>query len=78
MPLYEFRNTETDELVEQFMKISEYDQFNIDNPQLVRTFTKAPALVSGTKSALTMAGSGWSEHLGRIKKGAGEGNTIKT
>jgi len=35
-------------------------------------------LVSGSKSALSMAGSGHRELLQRIKDGSGEGNTIKT
>lgn len=78
MPLYDFRNIDTDEITEAVISIANYDQYLIDNPHLVRTFTKAPSLVSGTKSALSMAGSGHRELLQRIKDGSGEGNTIKT
>lgn len=78
MPIYDFRNIETDEITEAVISIANYDQYLIDNPHLVRTFTKAPSLVSGIKSARTIAGSGWGEHLARIKKGSGKGNTIKT
>lgn len=78
MPLYDFRNIDTDEITEAVVSIANYDQYLIDNPHLVRTFTKAPMLVSGSKSALSMAGSGHRELLQRIKDGSGEGNTIKT
>lgn len=78
MPIYEFKNSETGEVVDVMIKISEYDDYLKDNPHLSRCFTKAPGLTSGTKSALTMAGSNWQEHLGNIKKGAGKENTIKT
>ena len=36
-----------------------------------------PNFVSDTQSTLRRAGSDWQEHLGRIKKGSGKGNTIK-
>lgn len=38
MPTYTFKNTETGEEFDEMMKISEYDQYLIDNPQIVRTF----------------------------------------
>lgn len=44
MPTYTFLNTETNEELEVVMKISEYDQFKLDNPHLKRTFTSAPPL----------------------------------
>lgn len=78
MPIYEFKNNETDEVTEVMIKISEYDGYLKDNPHLSRCFTKAPGLTSGVKSALTMAGADWQEHLGNIKKGAGKDNNIKT
>ena len=43
-----------------------------------QTLTKAPGLVSDSKSALTRAGSGWNDVLKGIKKGSGRSNTIKT
>ena len=78
MPIYEFKDNETGEIIETMMKISEYDDFLKNNPNLNRCFTKAPGLTSGVKSALAMAGSDWQEHLGNIKKGAGKDNNIKT
>ena len=78
MPIYEFKNNETDEVVEVSLRISEYDDYVKNNPHLSRYYSKAPGLTSGTKSALTIAGKGWEDHLNRVKKGAGQENTIKT
>ncbi len=78
MPIYNFKNSETGEITETHLRISELDQFKEDNPLLSTVHLKAPALISGQKSALTMAGHGWKDHLKAIKKGAGGTNTIKT
>jgi predicted nucleic acid-binding Zn ribbon protein len=43
MPTYEFRNKETGEVTEVFMKMSARDQFLLDNPHLEQTLTQAPA-----------------------------------
>jgi hypothetical protein len=43
MPTYEFRNKETGEVTEHIMRISERDQFILDNPHLQQTITIAPA-----------------------------------
>jgi len=78
MPIYDFKNKETDEVIEVNVKIADYDNFLKDNPHLTRHFTSTPALVSAGKSTLSTAGDGWKDHLNRIKKGSGRGNTIKT
>ena len=78
MPIYEFKNNETDEVTEVTLKISEYDQYIKDNPNMTRVYTKAPALTSGHKSARQLAGSDWNDHLKRIKANSGKDNTIKT
>lgn len=79
MPQYDFKNKETGEVKELSLRISEYDQWLLDNPQWVRYFpaSSAPKLVSGTKSAMRIAGSEWENHLSNIKKGSGRKNTIK-
>lgn len=43
MPTYEFRNKETGDVTEHIMRISERDQFILDNPHLEQTITVAPA-----------------------------------
>ena len=70
MPLYDFKNIETDELEEHMVKISEYDDFLINNPHLQRTYTKVAALnYSAGPDMLTKAGSGWKDVQERIKSG---------
>jgi hypothetical protein len=78
MPIYEFKNNETDEVTEVTLKISEYDDFLESNPNLSRYYSSVPSLVTGNTSALRTAGDGWKDHLNRIKSGSGRSNTIKT
>ena len=79
MPQYDFKNKETGEVKELSLRISEYDQWIIDNPEWVRYFpaSSAPKLVSGTKSAMKIAGNEWENKLSAIKKNAGKQSTIK-
>jgi hypothetical protein len=78
MPQYEFKNTETGEITEVTLRISEYDEWKENNPQWERyhSSNSAPKLVSGTKSAMTIAGKDWESHLKNIKKSAGKDNTV--
>jgi hypothetical protein len=50
MPTYSFLNTETGEEFEIIMKISERDQFMVENPQF-QPIIHAPALVSGSSTS---------------------------
>jgi hypothetical protein len=77
MPIYQFRNKETEEVFEINLKISEYDDYMKENPNLERYYTTAPGITSGHKTARQLAGSEWNDLLGRIKKNAGRNNTIK-
>ena len=76
MPTYVFRNKETEEIEEHQMRVAELDDFKANNPHLVIQL-QAMNMVSDTKSTLTRAGSEWQDHLKRMKKGSGRGNTIK-
>jgi len=79
MPQYDFKNKETGEVTEVLLRISEYDQWTVDNPEWVRYFppSSAPKIVSGVKSTMRLAGRDWQDHLSNIKKGSGKDNTIK-
>ncbi len=77
MPTYTFKDTNTGEVFDKFLKISELDEYSESNPHLEKVI-HAPNLISGIKSARQLAGSEWNEHLSNIKKGAGRGSTIKT
>lgn len=78
MPVYEFRNKETEEVIDVMLKLSEYDNFIKENPHLERHYSTAPGLTSGHKTARQLAGTEWNDHLSRIKKTSGRDNTIKT
>tara|TARA_B100000902_G_scaffold188067_1_gene180033 strand:- start:3869 stop:4117 length:249 start_codon:yes stop_codon:yes gene_type:complete len=70
MPLYEFIDTETEEVEEVMLSISEYDQWLIDNPTKKRYYSQAPAMsYSGFKSKESRAGDGWKEVQDRIRSG---------
>jgi predicted nucleic acid-binding Zn ribbon protein len=77
MPTYTFKDENTGEVFDKFMKISELDTFREENPHL-KNIIHAPELISGGKSARSMAGSEWNDHMKSIKKGAGKDNTINT
>ena len=58
MPTYDFENKETGEVEELILKISEYDDFLKDNPQLKRVYLTAPHIDhDGGQSVLSRAGS---------------------
>jgi DNA polymerase III gamma/tau subunit len=70
MPLYDFKNIETDELEEHMVKISEYDQFLLDNTHLQRVYTKVASVSSdGGRDVLSRAGDGWKEVQDKIRSG---------
>jgi hypothetical protein len=76
MPIYDFRDTNTDELFERIFSISAKAQFLKENPHIVPVIS-SPMIVSGVGSNLGKTDHGWKDLLGSIKKGSGQGNTIK-
>ena len=72
MPIYEFINTETEEVFEKIIPLGEFDQYLKDNPNIKRHYSSAPAIsYSGeaSKGVLSRAGDGWKEVQDRIKSG---------
>lgn len=65
MPNYSFRNKETGEEWEEFMGISEADQFLENNPHVERFVSRAPGLVGGTGDR-TKTDGGFKEVLSKI------------
>ncbi len=78
MPTYEFRNKETGDVTEVFMKIAEKDQYLADNPHLEQTMTTAPAFAGDHISI--KKDSGFKEVLQKIheKTPGSQLNTIST
>ena len=88
MPLYDFYNEKTEVMETHSMRISELDQFKIDNPNLSQRITKAPSLTrdNGLQGKMD---EGWKENLTRIaeahptsaladKVGGRDTKTVKT
>ena len=88
MPLYDFYNEKTEVMETHSMRISELDQFKIDNPNLSQRITKAPSLTrdNGLQGKMD---DGWKENLARIaeahptsaladKVGGRDTKTVKT
>ena len=75
MPKYSFKNLDTEELEDHTLKISEYDQFKLNNPHLERYIDAAPMFVyNGTGDFGTRKpDNSWKEVLQKIgekKKGS--------
>lgn len=73
MPLYDFRDKQTGEVVEKRISLSDYDQFVIDNPNLERYLGNQ--VLHWQEGGLKID-SGMSEVLQRIKSN-NVGSTIQ-
>ena len=69
MPLYDFEDKETGEIVTKMIKISDKDQFLKDNPNLKQVILSTPSIVGGVGGTLSRAGDGWKEVQDKIKSG---------
>lgn len=77
MPLYDFKNIETNEIESHMISYSEYDEFLSSHPELKRVFN-APVFASGAADVYTKAGDGWKDLMSKVRDGAGKQSTIKT
>ena len=76
MPIYTLHRKSTDEYFDVNMKFDDLAQM-LEDDDIERVLVP-PKFVSNTVSNLRRAGGEWNDHLSRIKKGSGSGNTIKT
>jgi hypothetical protein len=77
LPTYTFKNLETGELEEHVMKMSELDQFKIDNPQLERALVDAPSFGDPVRLGLRKNDAGWKETLARVAEKTPGGKVLK-
>jgi hypothetical protein len=68
MPTYVFKNKDSDEITEVVLKMSELDQYKLDNPNLEPQIQSSKFVGSQT-DVLTKAGDGWKEVQQRIQAG---------
>jgi hypothetical protein len=75
MPVYEFKNLQTGEIVEHTMRISELDEFKKNNPHLERHITGTPGLSDPVRLGLLKPSDGFRDLLKSMKK-TSRGSTI--
>lgn len=77
MPTYTFENTNTNQIEEHYLKLSELDQFKIDNPHLKQKLT-APAIGDPVHLGVSKTPDSFNSLLKHIKKGNSKGITGST
>ena len=75
MPTYTMKNKQTGEIQDMRLSFAERDEI-LAAGEWEQTLN-TPNFVSTVRSPLRQAGSGWQDHLKRVKKGAGRNSTIK-
>lgn len=68
MPLYEFKNVETGEIIEIQLKISEYDEYVKNNPTMERYHSSAPPIGDPVRLGLRKPHDAFRDKLKDIKK----------
>jgi hypothetical protein len=77
MPTYDLRNKETGEVVERFLKIAEKEAL-IKEGEWEQIHLGMAADITHTGNIVAKTSGDWRDLLGKIKKGSGRGDTIKT
>lgn len=77
MPTYTFLNTETNKIEEHTCRMSEYDEFKINNPHLERYLGEAPSVMDPVRAGIKKPSAGFKELLKNIKS-KHRGSTIRT
>lgn len=68
MPTYTFINKETQEVTDHVCKMSELDQFKLDNPHLERHFTSAIPIGDPVRLGFVRIDNGFREVLQNIHR----------
>ena len=76
MPLYTLKRLSSGEEWDVNVPYSELQEML--NEDVVKVLSTPGFSTDGGRGTLSRAGSEWRDHLDRIKKGSGKGNTIKT
>jgi hypothetical protein len=77
MPTYVFQNTETKEIFEKVLKMSEFDQYKLDNPTHIRFHNSAPAFADPVRIGVRKTDTGFKEVLQKIHEKTA-GSTLNT
>lgn len=66
MPLYDFRNKDTGEVITKMMSIASRQEFLDENPHLEQVILRAPPITSGHTSVAKMAGNEFKDVLRNV------------
>ena len=66
MPIYNFRNKETDEVIEIFLTISGRDDYLKENPDMIQVHLSSPKTVKGVGEIYSKGSKGFKDVIGRI------------
>lgn len=75
--IYEFINTETEEVFQKHMRMSELDEYLAANPSIKRHYSAAPSLGDSARLGRIKPDANFRDMLKHISKRAGSGSTIK-
>lgn len=78
MPHYTFMNTETGEVIDTVMSMSEREQFIADNPHMQQQICRAPSIGDSVRLGLRKPDAGFRDRLKEIKKQHSKGFTKST
>jgi len=78
MPNYTFRNKETGETFDKFMKISEFVEFRDAHPELETVIKGAPSIGDPMRLGVKRTDQEFNSLLKHIKKGNSKGKTDST
>lgn len=77
MPTYDMKNVKTGEVKEMFLKIAEKETL-VAAGEWVQVHTAPTTTVTHVGGPLSKTSSDWRNLLGRIQKGSGKDNTVRT
>jgi len=76
MPIYSLKNKDTGEIFEKMMKISDYEQYLKDNPNIERYFNSAPTYGDPVRLGITKPPSDFMKNVVGRMKASIPGNTL--
>ena len=78
MPLYTLRDIKTQAEWDINCSYDELQEILDAQENIIRVITPPNFSTNGGRDVLSRTSDGWKDLMGRIKKGSGKGNTIKT
>jgi hypothetical protein len=77
MPLYEFLNSDTGDIEEHQVRMSELDEFIKNNPKLTKVIATAPSIGDSVRLGIKKNDQGWKEVLHKVAEKTPGGKMLK-